>query len=94
MIYHMPLQIYTVVIYICRMSLAVFALKSTYFPLHIYHQKRQLDNYSLSTSKIASTSTATPKGSEFVPTAERAWTPLSPNALTNKSEQPLTTAGC
>ena len=47
-----------------------------------------------SISKIASISTATFSGSEFVPTALRACFPFSPNTSIIKSEQPLTTAGC
>ena len=33
-------------------------------------------------------------GSEFVPTAERACLPFSPNTSTSRSEAPLMTCGC
>ena len=45
-------------------------------------------------SNIASTSTATLRGSEPAPTAARACLPVSPNTCTIKSEAPLTTSGC
>ena len=35
-----------------------------------------------------------PKGSSPIPTAERAWRPLSPNTSTIRSENPLITLGC
>ena len=43
--------------------------------------------------KIASISTATPRGRAAALTAARAWRPLSPNTSTIRSEQPLTTSG-
>ena len=47
-----------------------------------------------STSTITSISTGMPRGSEPMPTAERACRPRSPNTSTNRSEQPLITSGC
>jgi hypothetical protein len=44
--------------------------------------------------KIASTSTATPEGSDPAPTAERACFPASPKTATMRSEAPLITLGC
>src|SRR6266567_1093423 len=46
------------------------------------------------TSKTASISTATLRGSEEVPTAALACRPASPNTSTKRSEAPLTTSGC
>ena len=46
------------------------------------------------TAATASTSTVMPFGKEATPTAERACRPASPKTSTNKSEQPLITAGC
>ncbi len=46
-------------------------------------------------SAIISISTGTLRGSELVPTAERACVPLSlPKTLPSKSEHPLITSGC
>ena len=44
-------------------------------------------------SKIASISTATPKGNEAADTAERACRPASPKAAARKSDAPLITLG-
>jgi hypothetical protein len=46
------------------------------------------------TSTITSISTGMPRGSEPMPTAERACRPRSPNTVTKRSEQPLMTSGC
>ena len=54
--------------------------------------RRGLTRYS--TSRIISISTGMPKGSSPIPTAERAWRPLSPNTSTIRSENPLITFGC
>ena len=48
--------------------------------------------YSFS-STIISISTAMPAGSVLMPTAERAWRPLSPQRLISRSEAPLATLG-
>src|SRR5471030_969786 len=45
-------------------------------------------------SKTASTSTATPRGSEPTPTAARACLPASPNSAAIRSLAPLATSGC
>jgi hypothetical protein len=44
-----------------------------------------------SSSTMASISTGTFSGNALVPTAERAWTPFSPNTAANKSLAPFTT---
>ena len=49
---------------------------------------------SYSNSTIASTSTGTPNGKAFVPTADRACFPASPNTSTITSEHPFMTNGC
>ena len=46
-----------------------------------------------STSTMTSISTGMPRGSEPMPTAERACRPRSPNTDTKRSEQPLITSG-
>ncbi len=45
-------------------------------------------------SKTTSTSTDAFDGNDDTPTAERAWAPASPNTFSNRSDAPLTTAGC
>src|SRR5574340_438055 len=46
------------------------------------------------TSAISSTSTGAPRGSSATPTADRAWTPASPNTSPRNSDAPLITPGC
>src|SRR6185436_16736134 len=56
--------------------------------------RRAHEGYSAQdTSKMASTSTAASEGSEATPTVVRACRPLSPNAVTIRSEAPLSTLG-
>ncbi|KAI9912660.1 hypothetical protein PsorP6_004848 [Peronosclerospora sorghi] len=50
--------------------------------------------YTVGSTSRASISTATLSGRAFVPTAERAWMPFSPNTFPMVSEAPLMTAGC
>lgn len=62
--------------------------------VHTPPNTRKSRYYSL-VSTIHSTSVAIPKGSEFIPTADRACMPrVGPKISTNKSEAPLITAGC
>ena len=48
---------------------------------------------SQSTTKMASTSTAAPRGRVATPTAVREWLPRSPNSSQNRSDAPLMTCG-
>ena len=60
---------------------------------HLNKERRALP-HSSSASTTISISTAMPKGSEPIPTADRACLPQSPKTSTIKSEIPLITCGC
>jgi hypothetical protein len=70
-------------------------INSNYYHF-IFKDSLALSSYisSFSTSTIISISTGVPKGSIFVPIAERACLPFSPNIFIKKSEAPFITYGC